>query len=223
MKFSELYKLYTLLESPDSIIDPKTGDKVYYYNGGQSWSGYLINADGGGHDKFILHTDAPDVAGHYYLTVIIKYGGDPDHKLHKWFKRLRTNIPVDDMRTYFLSKPSAQFRIWSEQKVMSFWKPWDKSYLRGIENALKNLNQNPEDYIYEFNGATAKTLKFDYACYDYTGLQTDTKLKSSSEEQAERREDEWEEDKRLLAQIKMGMKPTLNNKPRSIFNQGEGD
>jgi hypothetical protein len=225
MKFEELYKIYTLLESPNAVVDPKTGNKVYYYNNAQSWSGYLVqtNLEDSVYTGYILHTDIAGVAGHEYLNWIIKDGANPEDEYHKWFKRLKTNIPIDDMRSLWMSNPTIQFRLWIPQKVMSFWRPWGKYYIPGIENALKVMFQKPEEYTYEFDGATANTENADYACYDYQGLLSGERLSAFDDRLAKQREDEWEEDKKLLAQIKMGMKPALNNKPRSIFNQGEGD
>lgn len=226
MRFSELYKLYTLLESPNSIVDSKTGNLVYYYENVQSWSGYLVHTnlqDSSDYTGYILHTDIAGVAGHQYLNWIIKDGGDPEDKYHKWFKRLKTNIPEDDMRTLWMSNPTVQFRLWIPQKVMSFWRPWNKHFIPGIENAMKGMFQKSEEYTYEFDGATANDKNKDYACCDYQGLLSGKMLPAFDERLSKQRESEWEEDKKLLAQIQMGIKPTLNNKPRSIFNQGEGD
>lgn len=224
MRFSELYKLYTLLESPNTIVDPKTGERVSYTDNAQSWSGYLLNPSVDGEYRgFILHSDIYRVAGHSYMNTIIKDGGDPEHEYHKWFKRLRTNLPEETMTDFFLHYPTVQFRLWLPQKIMSFWKPYNKKYIVGIEKVLTNMNQNAEEYTFEFNGATANQEKYDYECYDYPGLLSGKKLQTFDAKEAKRREEEWEEDKKLLSQIQMGMKPTLNNKPRSIFNQGEGD
>jgi hypothetical protein len=45
-------------------------------------------------------------------------------------------------------------RIWVSQKIFSFWREWNKSFVAPSIAALKLIGENPEEYTFEMGGST---------------------------------------------------------------------
>lgn len=211
MKFNELYNrlnnLNLLHENPDNIISRKRPDKRIRYNIIEDVAySVIIYECAGGEFKYVYKKDTtPD--GHYEVRCILSRN---DYKEMK--KELKGNIPVDEIRdvrmTHLLTH---EVRIWTTNKIFSAWKPFHPKLIPVIEELLKRLRQNPEEYIFEFDGATYNDGYKDYSCYTWEGLHENKKLPSANEKDEEE-EKKREEDQLLFAKIKMGMKPTLGKR-----------
>jgi len=218
MKFNELYnklnKLDIIKENPDTIISRSSRDEriSFHYCRDTQYS-ILIYECTGGIFKYVARKDETQFPGHAGLRRILS---DDDHE--EMSKQLISNIPVyevRDIRTNALRIYDA--RIWTTNKIFSVWKEFHPKMIPIIEEIFTRLRQKPEEYIFEFDGATYNREHSDYSCYDWKGLHNNKKLPTkNTQENINNNQDEQEakrkEDALLLAKIKMGEKPTLNKR-----------
>jgi hypothetical protein len=213
MKFREFYnnlnKLSIIHENPDNIKSRKypNSDKRFSYQQLEDVAySVIVYECVGGSFKYVYKKDTTE-NGHYELRQILARNDYPEMQ-----RELISDIPVDeiqDIRTESLRKN--EIRIWTTNKIFSAWKPFKPGMINVIEELLRQLRQNPEEYIFEFDGATYNDGYKDHTCYTWEGLHKNKKLPSENNKD-ELAEIKREENKLMLAQIKMGIKPTVNKR-----------
>ena len=143
----QTFAKFYLTENPDYIIDPDHEEKRIYYNtNDESYSAVIIDAPT---PTYFYISDKIRIGGHAELRYAIEEGDTESIAQH-----IHSNVPLPSLRSPLRNGRFIDLRIWTNNKIVSFWYDVPVKYRRIAITILKELKQNPQDYIFELDAAT---------------------------------------------------------------------
>jgi len=182
--YREIGSIYSgiLNESPDNI---KINDQYFDYADTPGAYTGLIGENG----KYVLSSK---IIGHSNLISHILNPPEPETVMEKIISNMDDINAIKEV-----VRGRTKIRIWSEQKVYSFWERYDPKYEKAIKNSIKAIGGNYKEYKYDLLG-----MKYDemptYKEFFVKQL-TDEEKAEIEEKQAKQRQAE-----RALADLKSG-------------------
>ena len=189
--------LQMFTENPDRIRDRDDPSKWIVYNkNDESYTILLFTDNTPG--TFAIRKDSPkdEGAGHAYIRQILR-------ELSDNINEIKSDVPLDEIADKANGRSAYEVRIWTHNKIISFWQDWEPNIIQPTLKLFKFLGQNPEEYIFEFDRSYYNSNADDSpGCFTYEEFSTGKKDHSP---EALRLKQQRIEDRKILAQSKLGM------------------
>jgi len=190
-------------ESPDHIKDrndPET--TIYYHNNEESYTVLMLTDGTPG--SFVFRKDSsPQKAGHGNLRGTLRRIKDHELKPSDDINDIKSDIALDDIAQKQYDRGAYEVRVWTHNKIISYWTGWQDNLVKPTMDLLKFMGQNPEEYIYEMDSSYYDSSKADSPmCYTHEEFMTGHKDHSP---EALKLKQQRFEDRQKLAQAKLGM------------------
>ena len=162
------FKEYFLLRENPEEINPRFGKRlhapaVHFAKNKESYAAFLILDDKDQY-RFIYRKDTGN-PGHAKLKADIRISVRDPSVLDDVY----SEFPKEDLAVLFSQGTEPiHFRVWTENKIVSFWYPLEKEFVKPTLRLLKILKQDPKQYMFEMDGETYDRFKDEnFACLDF--------------------------------------------------------
>lgn len=211
-KFDKFIQI--LFENPDSIRLRDDPQSSLSYERAKGYAFIFIEVPDGTCKFLYRNENLHKQAGHYFIDMALsQYASDSNPDIET-LSEIESEIPKDSLSEIYHSSKTHSGRIFPSEKICSIWNKYDPKFIPCLERLFAKLRLDIKEYIFEFSNSTYKSRGRDKFCYSYEGLKTDTPLPQMEhdDDETKKLERQEQENRLLLAKIKMGEKPTLHKR-----------